>query len=113
MVCGGHIVSVHANALKELAKAKSFSKGYQNLHAQTFPDVMKVLCLCRKHHSGCGCLTGGYLSLAKIRFLTCLNQAGTDPQKFAKRLRSLGKYHARDMHQWEKLQEAGTHWRIL
>ena len=37
-----------------------------------------------------------------IFFHCCLNQAGTSPASFALRIQTLGKYHARNIHQWEQ-----------
>ncbi len=102
MLSGGHVGRPHGNALKNHAKHKGLEQGYRNLHQTKFPDITSVACHCKKHSKGCGCLSKSFLSQAKLNFYSCLDQAGTDSDKFARTMRCLGKYHARDQHEWEE-----------
>ena len=81
----------------------SFTKRYINKHRESFPEVETVKCCCEggNHSQGCGCMSDGFLRQARINFFCCLVQSGKDPNAFAKRLCDLGKYHARNIHNWE------------
>ena len=71
-------------------------------HQKDFPDIAKVRCHCHKKHSPqCGCFTPKFLVQARKNFNCCLKQAGKSAASFALRMQTLGKYHARDIHQWE------------
>ena len=105
MLCGGHVARAHTKQLGEIAKQKSFSPTLQDTYKAKFPDVEKVKCHCPKRHSKkCGCLSKSFIRGARTNFFYCLLQAETDPDAFASRLLVLGKYHARDIHEWEESQ---------
>ena len=100
MLCGGHVARCFAKVLKDLASKKKFSEKYKSMHRERFPDVDSVVCKCKRHSKGCGCMSASFLAQARVNFFCCLVQAGTNPEAFARRLRNLGKYHARDIHEW-------------
>ena len=64
---------------------------------------MLKLCCCKSgnHKKGCGCMSDGFLRQARINFFCCLVHSGKDPDLFAECLRNLGRYHARNIHQWD------------
>ena len=102
MLCGGHSSRAHTKQLEELAKQKAFTATIQDEYRENFPEVDSVKCHCpRRHHKNCGCMSKAFIKGARTNYFYCLEQAGTDPQKLASRLRNLGRYHARDVHSWE------------
>lgn len=110
MKCLGHVGRAHNNQLETLQKTKAFSKGYKDKHKLKFPDVLKVKCVCEgKNHNyagtskrdPCGCLGDAFRRKARINHWCAANQCANDPQKYGDTLRKLGKYHSRDIHQWE------------
>ena len=102
MLCGGHVACAHINKLKKIAETKTFTKRYKNKHGERFPDVNTVECRCAggKHKKRCGCLSDKFIRQERINFLCCLVDSGKDPDSFKKKLCNLGKYHARNIHQW-------------
>lgn len=81
---------------------KSFTETFIALHID-HPEVATVKCCCagRKHSVGCGCITEGFIRNARINhFLACV-QADQNPAEYARKMRELGKYHARGTHTWE------------
>ena len=103
ILCGGHVARAHTKRLGDLAKQKSFSPTLQDSYKKEFPEVSTVKCHCPKRHSkNCGCLSKSFIRGARTNFFYCLLQSETDPECFAGRLRILGKYHARDIHSWNR-----------
>ena len=102
MKCGGHVGRSHANALKQLKSTKEFDTGYINKHKAPFPDVATVKCNCkgRKHSAQFGCISDTFIESARQNLYCAITQCGNDPNKFAQRMRELGKYHARGIHSW-------------
>ena len=103
MLCASHGGRCHTKALAKLSKMKSFTKRYINKHKESFPDVETVKCCCEggNHSQGCGCMSDGFLRQARINFFCCLVQSGKNPDAFGNRLCELGRYHARNIHNWE------------
>ena len=103
MLCGGHVARAHVNKLKKMAGIKIFTKRYKNKHRVKFPDVETVECCCAggKHKKRCGCLSDKFIRQARINFFCCLVHSDKDPDSFEKKLCNLGKYHARNIHEWE------------
>ena len=103
MLCGGHVARAHINKLKKMAGIKTFTERYMNKYRVKFPDVDTVECCCSggKHKKRCGCLSDRFIRQARINFYCCLVHSGKDPDSFKKKLCNLGKYHARNIHQWE------------
>ena len=89
--------------LKSLADMKIFAKRYKKKHRLKFPTVDTVECCCESgnHKKGCGCMSEGFLRQACINFFCCLVHSGKDPDSFAEHLCNLGRYHARNIHQWD------------
>lgn len=104
MKCGGHIGRAHGNALKEMKTKKSLTVGYKRKHVSNFPQVEHVSCSCsgKKHKVGCGCITDSFIQGAKRNLYCAITQAKNSAEDFAKRMRNLGKYHARGIHEWEE-----------
>ena len=100
MLCGGHVARCFAKALNNLSGKKKFSDGYQSMYKDKFPSMISVVCKCKRHKKGRGCMSKAFLSQARVNFFCCLVQAGTSPKVFTERLRELGRYHARDIHEW-------------
>ena len=103
MLCGGHVARAHTKQLGELSRQKSFSVAMQDIHKKKFPDVQTVKCHCSKRHAkNRGCLSKSFIRGARTNFFYCLLQAEKNPDFFASRMVTLGKYHARDIHTWSK-----------
>ena len=101
MLCGGHVARAHTKRLEELSKRKSFSATVQDNCKSDYPTVTTVTCHCPKRHSKhCGCLSKAFLRGARTNFFYCLLDSDTNPDTFATRMCVLGKYHARDIHQF-------------
>ena len=103
MYCSGHVGRAHAHQLVDLKAKKAFTKTYKDNHRAKHPSVDSVTCCCAnsKHRAGCGCITEDFIRSARVNhFLVCI-QSGKDAQLYATRIRELGKYHARGIHQWE------------
>ena len=98
--CGGHVGRAHYNKLKEVSKKKVFSADIKRKYKEKFPQVESVVCKCEKHKAGCGCLRDNFLTNARVNHFCCLQQCST-PQEYARRLRALGEYHSRDIHEWD------------
>ena len=102
MHCAGHVVRSHMKALDAFQTMKKFTPVFCTQHQKDFPDIAEVRCHCHKRHSPqCGCFTPKFLVQARKNFNCCLKQAGKSAASFALRMQTLGKYHARDIHQWE------------
>ena len=98
MLCGGHVARAHVHKLKKMAGIKIF----KNKHRVKFPNVDTVECCCAGgKHKKCGCLSDKFVGQARINFFCCLVDSDKDPDSFQKKLCNLGKYHARNIHQWE------------
>ena len=104
MKCGGHIGRAHGNALKEMKSKKSLTVAYKRKHVNDFPEVEYVSCSCsgKKHKVGCGCITDSFIQGAKRNLYCAITQAKNSAEDFAKRMRNLGRYHARGIHEWEE-----------
>jgi len=101
MLCGGHVARSHTKRLEELSKRKSFSATLQDTYKSKYPEVTTVACHCPKRHSKhCGCLSKAFMRGARTNFFYCLLESGNNPNIFATRMRVLGKYHARDIHEF-------------
>ena len=65
-----------------------------------YPAVLRLKCRCpKRHRSGCGCMTEMFVKVARKNFSRALHDAGTDSEKFKKRMTALH-HHARDIHVW-------------
>ena len=109
MLCGGHTARAHGNMLKyKLLKKRVFTTKEISELKDKYPNVVKLKCHCPKKHSpGCGCMTEKFVQVARRNFSRALRDAGTDPDKFKKRMTALH-HHARDIHGWEVVTEGGT-----
>ncbi|KAJ7377766.1 hypothetical protein OS493_026902 [Desmophyllum pertusum] len=68
-----------------------------------YPQLETVKCECagkRANSKKCGCMSDEFLARAKSNHFSALKQSGNDPEEYAKRMRILGKYHSRDIHDW-------------
>ena len=110
MLCGGHVGRAHGKKLQELQGKSSFSKALIDLHKEQFPQVESVKCVClgKKHtyvstrnKPSCGCIGPAFIQSAKRNHYCALVQAGRDPGVYRDTMLALGKYHCRDIHQWE------------
>ena len=102
MHSAGHVVHSHMKALDAFQTMKKFTPAFCTQHQEDFPDIAKVRCHCHKNHSPqCGCFTSKFLVQARKNFNCCLKQAGKSAASFALHMQTLGKYHARDIHQWD------------
>ena len=110
MLCGGHVGRAHGKKLQELQTKSSLSSQYIALHKKDFPEVESVKCCCagKKHtfistrnKPACGCISPGFIQSAKRNHYCALVHAGTDPDKYRHTMLTLGKYHSRDIHEWE------------
>ena len=92
MKCGGHVGRSHAKALKDSKSRKDLDSGYIDRHKGDFPEVSTVVC---------GCLSDAFIEAAQRNLYCAITQCGNSAEVFARRMRDLGKYHARGMHPWE------------
>ena len=99
MLCSGHIARNHEKHLKRFAKQKDFNKSQIKKYEKTHPAVATVKCHCVKN--GFGCFTNGFIKKARLNFSAIVNSVDCDRQIFEERLRSLSKYHAKNVHEWE------------
>ena len=106
--CGGHVGRAHYNQLKEASKKKVFSVDIQRKYKAKFPQVETVKCKCERHKSGCGCLSENFLTSARINHFCCLQQCDS-PQEYARRMRALGEYHCKNVHEWDEGEKCGFH----
>ena len=109
--CGEQVGRAHYNKLKEVSKKNVFSADIKRKYKEKFPQVESVVCKCEKHKAGCGCLRDNILTNAHINHFCCLQQC-SNPQEYARRLRALGEYHSRDIHDWDG-GECGFHPKIV
>ena len=103
MKCGGHVGRAHEKALKQLKAKKEFDSGYISRHKDSFPEVESVVCTCkgRKHSTSCGCFSDVFIQSAQRNLFCAISQCENNSAAFATRMRELGRYHSRDIHQWE------------
>ena len=79
MRCGGHAAHAHHKALKKIESKKS--EGKKSFWGEC-PDVDIAKCHCLHHHkSGCGCISGQFITAAGSKFFRALADAGTEPKK--------------------------------
>lgn len=111
MLCGGHVGRAHGKKLQELQTKSSFTAAFINQHKKDFPGISSdIKCCCLgKHHTfvatrnkpSCGCVGPAFIQGAKRNHYCALVHAGMDPEKYRATMLALGKYHCRDIHQWE------------
>ena len=103
MLCGGHVGRSHANNLKDYKSKKSVEQSFIASKLKDYPQLKTAKCECagkRAHSKNCGCMSDAFLARAKSNHFSALKQCGNTPNEYAKRMRILGKYHSRDIHQW-------------
>ena len=110
MLCGGHVGRAHGKKLLELQTKSSFSRAFIDKHKKDHPHMDKLKCCCsaKKHtyvatrnRPACGCISPAFIQSAKRNHYCALVQAGQDPDKYRETMLCLGKYHSRDIHEWE------------
>ena len=110
MLCGGHVGRAHGKKLEELKGMSIFTPAFIALHKSKFPAIESVKCCCagKKHtfvatrnKPVCGCIGPGFIQNAKRNHYCALVQAGNSPEKYRDTMITLGKYHSRDIHEWE------------
>uniref|UniRef100_A0A1X7TCB3 Uncharacterized protein n=1 Tax=Amphimedon queenslandica TaxID=400682 RepID=A0A1X7TCB3_AMPQE len=99
ILCSGHIARNHEKRLKTLAKQKFKKKSQVKKYEKTHPGIATVKCHCMK--DDIGCFTNGFIKAARINFSAIVKSVGCDQQAFIDRLRSLAKYHAKNVHEWD------------
>lgn len=110
--CGGHVGRAHINQLKDAAKKKEFSADIKRKYKDIFPSVSWLKCKCDRHKAGCGCLSDSFLTSAHVNHFCCLQQC-EDSQEYARRMRALGAYHCRDIHEWDEGESCGFHENVV
>ena len=110
MLCGGHVGKAHGKKLQEFQGMSTFTSAFIAIHKEKFPDDKSVKCCCigKKHvyvatrnKSVCGCIGPGFMQSAKQNHYCALVHAGKDPEKYRETMLALGRYHCRDIHEWE------------
>lgn len=86
--------------MKEAAKLKKFPAGQVSRWKSKFPEMEHVVCSCKRHSKGCGCLSEQFILNERINHFCCLQQCKT-PDEYARRLRALSQYHYLDIHSWD------------
>ena len=102
MLCGGHVGRAHGNNLKEYKGKKTVDLSFVATHQKNCPELGKAKCECagkRAHLKTCGCMSDECLARGKSNHFSALKQTGNDPEEYANRMRILGKYHSRDIHE--------------
>lgn len=81
---------------------KDFDSTYIARHKEEFPSVEEVSCCCKgkRHSVSCGCLSASFIEAARRNLFCAISQCGNNADIFEQRVRNLGKYHARGIHQW-------------
>lgn len=104
MLCGGHAGRAHGKKLADCKAMHSFSSQFISLHHKEYPEVKNVKCHClgKKHRAGCGCISDAFIQGAKRNHYCALVHAGTDPEKYRATMLTLGKFHARGIHEWKE-----------
>ena len=109
-LCGGHVGRAHGKRLEDLKTISSFTPTCFTLHKAEFPATQSVKCCCagKKHKfvassnkPACGCIGPAFIQNAKRNHYCALVQAGNSPEKYRETMLTLGKYHNRDIHEWE------------
>ncbi|XP_068705034.1 uncharacterized protein [Montipora foliosa] len=110
MLCGGHVGRAHGKKLEDLKGMSTFTPGFIALHKSEFPSIESLKCCCagKKHtfvatrnKPVCGCIGPGFIQNAKQNHYCALVQAGNSPEKYRETMLTLGKYHSKDIHEWE------------
>lgn len=110
MLCGGHVGRAHRKRLEELRTKSSFTSAFISKHKGEFPAIVSAKCCCAgKNHTfvatrnkpPCGCIGPGFTQNAKQNHYCALVHAGTSPDKYRDTMLTLGKYHSRDIHEWD------------
>ena len=72
--------------------------------------MLTVKCKSERHKAGCGCLSDSFLTNARINHFCCLQQCN-NPEEYFRRIRALGEYHVRDIHEWgdDEVETCGFH----
>ena len=68
------IKGAHTNNPKEAAKKKEFSNDIAQKFKDKFPNIKTLKCKCRRHKSGCGCLSETFIKGAHINHFCILQQ---------------------------------------
>lgn len=58
------------------------------------------MCASKKHSKKCGCLSNNLIAVGKRNHFSALKQSKNCADEYARRMKVLGKYHSRDIHQW-------------
>ena len=75
MICGGHAGQAHRKLVEKRQKDKDLT---QAQYKDTFPNVCNKeyqKCKCKKHSSGCGCLSDTFIAKAHTKFTSILIEA--------------------------------------
>ena len=99
MICGGHAGRAHLHQLQILSKSKILTNSYKNKHKDDFPEVNTVICCCKRHHVGCGCMTDAFCQRARNNFSKIFSSSDS-PQEFSERLLNMV-HHVQGVHKWE------------
>ena len=100
----------HGKKLQELQSKSSFSGAFIALHKKQFAKLESMKCCCAgRNHTfvstrnkpACGCIGPASIQGAKRNHYCALFLAGNDPGKYRETMLTLGKYHCRDIHEWE------------
>ena len=100
MICGGHAGRVHKRQLEKLSTKKSFTADFEKKFRESFPQVDKVVCQCKRHKPGCGCLSKEFIERARNNFSLILSLSES-AEEFSNKLKALPR-HARDEHEWDE-----------
>ena len=96
MICAGHAARAHKKRLENFAVRKSFSAKLKSVYREQFPLVDEVVCHCKRHRVGCGCLSKGFIERARNNLSLILSMSGS-AEEFADRVKALPR-HAHDEH---------------
>ena len=99
MICAGHAARAHKKRLEKFAVKKSFSAKLKEVYRERFPLVDEVVCHCKRHRVGCGCLSKGFIERARNNLSLILSMSES-AEEFADKVKALPR-HARDEHTWD------------
>ena len=78
MICGGHAGRAHGKMFEKRQKDKHLTQAQIEKYKDTFPNVCNEeyqKCKCKKHSSGCGCLSDTFIAKAHTNFTSILIEA--------------------------------------
>ena len=97
--CRGHVGRAFTKNLKAASK-KEFSDEEKNKYKDKFLLSVTAKCKCKRHKSGCSCLSDAFIRKACLNHF-CILQQCKDADEYAKCISDLAQHRSRNIHSWE------------